>query len=209
MALAFVGAVAVLFVAVLIVEGGFGNTEPALRPAGLLRWLIAGNWTAKLGALLLSIGTGALLRYLMLNVQLPAADKLLAGVAVTAILGVASGALAVHSRRRAISLALAGAALAVAYLTAYSAYSYFDFLASVQALALLFLVAGAGTVLAIARRALSIAVLAMIGGYIAPAFALHTSTPVSVCSYYIAASSVTLIMVWTSARSGRSVTSWP
>jgi uncharacterized membrane protein len=196
MALAFMCAVAVLFAALLIVEGGFASMGPTLRPAGLLKWLMAGNWTAKLGALLLSIGSGALLRYLMLHVQVPAADKLLTGVAVTGILGIASGALAAHSRRRAISLALGGAALGVAYLTAYSAYGYFNYLASAQALGLLFLVANVGTVLAIVRRALSIAVLAMVGAYIAPAFALHAPDASSVYGYYVAATSVTLIMVW-------------
>jgi uncharacterized membrane protein len=195
MALAFICGVALLFVGVLLVEGGFGSEEPALRPAGLLRWLVTGNWTAKFGALLLTIGTGALLRYLMLNVQLPPADKLMAGVVITAILGVSSGVLAVHSRRRAISLALAGAALAVAYLTAYSAYGYFNYVASVQALGMLFLVASAATVVAIVRRALSIAVLGMVGAYIAPAFALHIGDPISVYGYYVAASTLTLIMI--------------
>ena len=196
MALAFICGVALLFVGVLLVEGGFGSEEASLRPAGLLRWLVTGNWTAKFGALLLTIGTGALLRYLMLNVQLPPADKLMAGVAITAILGVLSGVLTANSHRRAISLALAGAALAVAYLTAYSAYGYFNYVASVQALGLLFVVAVAATVVAIVRRALSIAVLGMVGAYIAPAFALHAGDPLSVYGYYVAAATLTLIMVW-------------
>jgi hypothetical protein len=91
---------------------------------------------------------------------------------------------------------MAGAALAVAYLTAYSAYGFFHFVAEVQALGLLFMVACIATVIAVTRRALSIAVLAMIGAYIAPAFALHASGPVPVYGYYVAASSVTLVMVW-------------
>jgi uncharacterized membrane protein YdcZ (DUF606 family) len=57
MTLAFITGVIVLFALVLVWER---PTDPdqRLRPASLLRWMMAGNWTAKLGALLLSIGSG-------------------------------------------------------------------------------------------------------------------------------------------------------
>jgi Predicted membrane protein (DUF2339) len=196
MALVFICSVVVLFAVLFIWEAAPESRKSSLHPAGLLRWLVSGNWSAKVGALLVSIGAGALLRYLMLTLTFPPIGKLMAGVAMAAGLSIASAALAQDPRRRAISLALAGAALAVAYLTAYSAYSFFHFVADVQALGLLFMVACTATVIALTRRALSIAVLAMIGAYIAPAFALHASGPVPVYGYYAAASSVTLVMVW-------------
>jgi uncharacterized membrane protein len=196
MALVFICGVVVLFAVLFIWEVAPEISESSLHPAGLLRWLASGNWPAKVGALLVSIGTGALLRYLMLTLRFPPAGKLMAGVAMATGLGIASAALAPHPRRRAISLALAGAALAVAYLTAYSAYGFFHFVADVQALGLLFMVACTATVIAVTRRALSIAVLAMIGAYIAPAFALHASGPVPVYGYYVAASLITLAIVW-------------
>jgi hypothetical protein len=192
---AFICVVVMLFAMVFAWEAGSGLGGRSLRPAGLFLWLIAGNWTAKIGGLLVSIGTGALLRYLMLNLNLPAHAKIMAGVVIAAVLGTTSAMLSAHSRRRAISLALAGASLGVAYLTAYSAYGVFHFVADLQALALLFMVAVTATVVAIMRRALSIAVLAMTGAYIAPAFALQVPTPWSVYGYYIGASLVTLIMV--------------
>ena len=188
--------VVALFAVLFIWEAAPETRVSALHPAGLLHWLVGGNWLAKVGALLVSIGTGALLRYLMLTLTIPPASKLMAGVAMATGLGVAAAALAQHPRRRAISLALAGSALAVAYLTAYSAYGFFHFVAEVQALGLLFMVACTATVIAVTRRALSIAVLAMIGAYIAPAFALHATGPVPVYGYYVAASLVTLVMVW-------------
>jgi uncharacterized membrane protein len=194
MALAFVCCVAALFAVVFIFETESGPGTAALQPAGLLRWFMAGNWTAKLGGLLLSIGTGALLRYLMLNIELPPLAKIMAGVAMATLLGTVSGVLA--TRSRAISLALAGAAIAVAYLTAYSAYGFFHFVPDLQALGMLVIVANVGTVVAITRRSLSIAVLAMVGAYIAPAFALHAAGPLPVYGYYVGASLVTLIMVW-------------
>jgi hypothetical protein len=194
--MAFICVVVMLFVMVLVWEADSGLRGRVLRPAGLLRWLIAGNWTAKLGGLLVSLGSGALLRYLMLHFNLPAHVKIMSGVVIAAALGTGSAMLSARPNRRAVSLALAGASLGVAYLTAYSAYGLFHFVADLQALALLFLVASVATVVAITRRALSIAVLAMAGAYVAPAFALEIPTPLSVYGYYILASVVTLIMVW-------------
>jgi len=195
-ALVFVCGVVLLFAVLFIWEAAPEARKSSLQPAGLLRWLVSGNWLAKLGAILLSIGTGALLRYLMLTLHFPPASKLMSGVAIATGLGIASATLAPHTRRRAISLAMAGAALAVAYLTAYSAYGFFHFVADFQALGLLFMVACTATVIAMTRRALSIALLAMVGAYIAPAFALETSGPVPVYGYYVAASLITLVMVW-------------
>lgn len=196
MEMVFICVVVMLFALVLVWEADFPLRGKVLRPVGLLRWLIAGNWTAKLGGLLVSIGSGALLRYLMLHFNLPAHVKIMAGVVIAAALGTGSAMLSARPNRRAVSLALAGASLGVAYLTAYSAYGFFHFVADLQALALLFLVASVATVVAITRRALSIAVLAMAGAYVAPAFALEIPTPLSVYGYYILASVVTLIMVW-------------
>jgi uncharacterized membrane protein len=194
MALVFVCGVALLFALVLVCESEPGTDAP-LRPAGLLRWLLSGNWTAKLGALLLTIGSGALLRYLMLNLSYPPALKILSGAALATLFGIAGALLAARPGRRAISLALTGAALAVAYLTAYSAYGFFHFVADPQALGLLFIVASVATVLAITRRSQSLAVLAMAGAYLAPGFALHNADPLPVYGYYAAASLVTLLMV--------------
>jgi hypothetical protein len=197
MALAFLCGIGALFVVVLAWEAGTEQgAATTLRPAGLVRWLVSGNWTAKLGGGLLAIGSGALLRYLMLEISFPAEAKLMAGAAIAVALGAASALINAKSQRRAISLALAGAALAVAYLTAYSAYGFFHYVADLQALGLLFVVAAVATVVAVTLRALSIAVLSMVGAYLAPAFALHEATPASVFGYYVAASVVTLFMVW-------------
>jgi uncharacterized membrane protein len=196
MAIAFVCSVVALFGVLLAWESAPGTDRAALHPVGLLRWAVSGNWLAKVGGLIVSIGAGALLRYFMLTLTFPPPGKLLAGAALSAGLGIASAVLTAHAGRRAISLALAGAALAVAYLTAYSAYGLFHYVADVQAIGLLFVVACTATVIAVTRRALSIAVLGMVGAYIAPAFALQDTGPLPVYGYYVAASLVTLVMVW-------------
>lgn len=195
-ALLFTFAIAALFALVLAWEAHAEGRTLALRPAGLLSWFVAGNWPAKAGALLLTIGTGALLRYLMLNIDFPATGKLMAGVLVATALGVGSAMLKRQPQRRAVHLALGGAALGVAYLTAYSAHGFFKFVPDAQALGALFIVGCGATVFALSSRAMSIAVLAMVGAFMAPAFALDQPGPVAVYGYYLLASLLVLLMVW-------------
>lgn len=195
MALIFLCGVAAVFGLVLTWESSPGQLR-SLRPAGLLAWLTAGNWMAKVGAGLIILGTGALLRYLLLQIDYPPMLKLASGVAASLLLGMGAAALQRQPQRRAIHLALGGASLGVAYLTSYSAYGYFGLVDDVQALGALFVVACAATAFALRSRALSIALLAMLGAFLAPAFALRDPGPVGVYGYYVAASTLALIMVW-------------
>jgi uncharacterized membrane protein len=187
--------VTALFALVLIYETAGDDSQIRLRPTGLLTWLISGNWPAKVGAGLLIIGIGALLRYAFANVGLSPEAKLGGGVVFSALLGFASMVLRNQPKRRAIYLALGGAAFGVAYLTAYSAYDIFKYLNEVNALALLAIVAVATGVFAMSSNAMSIAILAMVGAYIAPKFAINVPTVSSVYGYYLAASILSLVMV--------------
>ncbi|MCX7166040.1 MAG: DUF2339 domain-containing protein [Rhodocyclales bacterium] len=187
--------VAALFAAVLTYESGSNDAKLQFRPAGLLTWLTTGNWPAKVGAGLMIIGIGALLRYAFENIQAPPEMKLGSGVIAAALLGFGSMMLKSRPQRRAIHLALAGAAFGVAYLTAYSAYGFFNYITDVNALSLLALVAVAAGVFAIQSNVMSVAILAMVGAYIAPKFALGTPGVLPVYGYYLAASVLSLIMV--------------
>ena len=194
--LVFLFCIAALFVGVFSWENQARGEGLSLRPAGLLSWLTSGNWPAKVGAGLLTIGTGALLRYLMLNVNFPPQGKLFSGVMISAALGACASVVRTRPQRRAVYLALVGAALGVAYLTAYSAYDFFHVVDSLQALSAMFVVACGATVFAVNARAMSMAVLAMIGAYMAPAFALSDPGPVAVYGYYLLASLLVMMMVW-------------
>lgn len=193
--LAFICGIAALFVLVFYWEGFNSEQGESLRPAGLLRWLVSGNWPAKVGATLLLISTGALLRYMLMNIEFPATGKIGVGIFAVAVLGGLSASLHDNVKRRAIHLALGGASLGIAYLTAYSAYDYFHFISSVQALGLLFIVACAATAFALESRAQSIAILSMVGAFIAPAFALEAPGVLPVYGYYLLASTLVLLMV--------------
>ncbi|WP_175541811.1 DUF2339 domain-containing protein [Polaromonas sp. YR568] len=156
---------------------------------------MSGNWPAKVGAGLLILGIGALLRYALLNIDVPPELKLGSGFVAAAVLGAAALALKSRPERRAIYLALGGTAFAVAYLTAYAAYDFFHYLNDVSGLSLMVVVSLAAGLFAVSARAMSVAVLAMAGAYIAPKFAIHVPDPGVLYGYYLAASAVTFVMV--------------
>jgi uncharacterized membrane protein len=192
-ALIFLSVIAAVFVAVVALEGG----DPALerRPRGLLTWIVSGNWPAKIGGALMVVGVGALLRYAAINFDVPANFKLGLGIAAAAALGFGSFFTANDPHRRVVSLALGGAAFGVAYLTAYSAFALFGYLPTLQGLGLLVLTAVGAGIFAVSRSALSLAVLSMVGAFMAPAFAVEDPGPQVVYGYYVGISALTLLMV--------------
>ena len=82
--------VVALFATLLVFETSGEDAAMRWRPAGLLTWLVSGNWPAKVGAGLIIVGVGALLRYAFANIDVPPALKLGSGVALSAALGLAA-----------------------------------------------------------------------------------------------------------------------
>lgn len=194
-ALFFACLVAGIFAAVVVLESESAAMRQLHFGRGLIHWLASGNWPAKLGGGLLVIGAGALLRYALLRVDVAPELKLSGGIALSAALFICAHLVRSRLGRREISVALAGAAFGVAYLTAYSAYAFFHYLQSGGGLvALAFVAIGAGTY-AILRNTISVALLAMFGAFLAPAFALEQPSALEVFGYYIAISQLTLVMV--------------
>jgi len=192
--LVFLLVIAAVFAAVLALEGGDEHLER--RPAGLLTWIASGNWPAKVGGGLMIVGVGALLRYAAINFELDGKYKIAIGIAAVAALATGSFLTGANPRRRAVSLALGGAAFGVAYLTAYSAFALFGYLPTLQGLGLLALTAVAAGVFAVSRGALSLAVLSMVGAFMAPGFAPDDPGAQVVYGYYVAVSLLTLTMVF-------------
>lgn len=193
--LAFLLTIAALFGAVLAYESHRAGEAALGRPLGLIGWLTGGNWPAKIGAGLVIVGVGSLLRYALINFDVAPALKLASGAVAAGLLGLAATLTRIGHGRRAVSLALGGAAFGVAYLTAYSAFALFEYLASSTGVTLLLLTAIGAGVYAVTRRALSLALLAMLGAYLAPAFSIDDPGPTIVYGYYVGASLMTLAMV--------------
>jgi Predicted membrane protein (DUF2339) len=197
-ALIFALAIVFIFIAVLVFEQSLApsSSTATTRPSwGLLGWLTSGNWPAKLGAGLLVIGGGALLRYALINIELPPQIKLAGGFVIAATLGLAAFFTGREGRRPSIALALGGAAFGVAYLTSYSAYALFGYVTELAALALLGGTSIAAATYAGQRNAISVAILSMLGAFLAPAFALGAPGPTVVLGYYLVASLLVLALV--------------
>jgi Predicted membrane protein (DUF2339) len=194
-ALAFLGALAAILALVLVLEVDARSQLRIRRPTGLLTWIASGNWPAKVGGALVIIGVGALLRFAAIEIHVPPMQKLIGGVFIAMGLGLASAFVRGGPARRAVSLCLGGAGFGVAYLTAYSAFGLFHYLSNPAGLALLGLTSIGAGVYAVTRSALSLAVLAMIGAFLGPAFAVEDPGPAVVYGYYFGASLLTLAMV--------------
>ena len=194
LALSFCCLIAGLFVVVALSEA-HQNEFAGMRPMGLLTWLVSGNWPAKVGSGLLIVGVGALLRFALLNVQVAPEAKLLSGALLCVSLFAFARVIRTRYGKHGIAAALTGAAFGCAYLTAYSAYALFHYLESFAGLAALAIVATAAGVYAVWRRTQSIALLAMFGAFLAPAFAVEAPSPGLVYGYYLAVSQLVLATI--------------
>jgi uncharacterized membrane protein len=195
-ALAFLLSISIVFGAILAMESEASARHPEAKNFGLISWLTTGNWPAKVGAGLLIVGIGALIRYAMINIEIAPAWKLGVGLAASGVLGLGATLTRIGTPRRAVSLALGGAAFGVAYLTAYSAFALFGYLDGRTGLSVLLLTSIGAGVYALLRNALSLSMLSMLGAFLAPAFAIGDPGPTVVYGYYVAASLLTLVTVY-------------
>lgn len=192
--LVFLLSAAAIFGSILLVESRDAPLPAHVR-TGLWAWITRGNWPAKVGGSLLVVGFGALLRYALLNVQIPPEFKLGTGIAASLLLGWLSLALPHRGVPRAVSLSLGGSAFGVVYMTAYAAFAYFHYLSNPTGLAALGLASAGASVYALSYRVPSLGVLSMIGAFLAPAFAISDPGPMVVYGYYAAASLLALMML--------------
>ncbi|AGB79384.1 putative membrane protein [Enterobacteriaceae bacterium strain FGI 57] len=132
----------------------------------LLRWFMQGNPLAKLGILLLFLGLSFLLRYTVEHALFPLELRLVA-TALCAVVLLAIGWRLRH-KQRVYALILQGGATGVLYLTVFGAFRLWQMLPMTLAFALLVLICAASVGLAVLQNALSLAMLASLGGYLAP-----------------------------------------
>ena len=147
--------------------------EPPRDPISWLanwvkQWVTTGNAPVKVGVLVSLVGVGLLLREAHRRgiIELTIEARLAAAAAFGLVL------LAVgwrqRNRRRIYGVSLQGGGVAVLYVTAYAAFAVYDVLAAVPAAsAVVIITAGAG-VLSVVQDARPLAVLGIIGGFLAP-----------------------------------------
>ncbi|MEQ5192903.1 DUF2339 domain-containing protein [Klebsiella sp. CTHL.F3a] len=134
--------------------------------SSLAGWFMQGNPLAKLGILLLFLGLSFLLRYTVEHALFPLELRLVAA-ALFAVVLLAVGWRLRH-KQPVYALILQGGATGALYLTVFGAFRLWQMLPMTLAFALLVAICAASVGLAIVQKALSLAMLASLGGYLAP-----------------------------------------
>lgn len=162
----------------------------------LARWFMQGNPLAKLGILLLFLGLSFLLRYTVEHALFPLELRLVAA-ALFAIVLLAVGWRLRH-RQPVYALILQGGATGALYLTVFGAFRLWQMLPMTLAFALLVVICAASVGLAILQKALSLAMLASLGGYLAPLLlSTGSGNYVALFSFYLLLSvGILAISIW-------------
>ena len=152
-------------------------------PPAWLKWVMGGNMLARIGVLLLFIGVGFLLKYASEHVRAPIELRLSA---------VAAGAIALllvgwrlRVRRGGYAMVLQGGAVGLLYLTVFAALKLYKILPPEAAILLLLLIVALSSSLAVLQDAIALAVLGIVGGFLAPILtSTNSGDHVLLFSYY-------------------------
>jgi uncharacterized membrane protein len=156
---------------------------PPEPPPAWIAWIMGGNTLARIGVLLLFIGVGFLLKYASEHVHVPIEMRLSA---------VAAGAIALlivgwrlRLRRGAYAMILQGGAVGLLYLTVFAALKLYAILPPGATIVLLLLIVALSSSLAVLQDAIALAVIAIIGGFMAPILtSTNSGDHVLLFSYY-------------------------
>ncbi|WP_054180493.1 DUF2339 domain-containing protein [Trabulsiella odontotermitis] len=162
----------------------------------LARWFMQGNPLAKLGIILLFLGLSFLIRYSVEH-QLLSLELRLTLTALAAVGLLAFGWFLRH-KQRVYALILQGGGTGVLYLTVFGAFRLWDMLPVSLAFGLLVLICATSVGLAILQKALSLAMLASLGGYLTPLLlSTGSGNYVALFSFYLLLSvGILAISVW-------------
>ncbi|MBW7983662.1 DUF2339 domain-containing protein [Enterobacillus tribolii] len=164
--------------------------------SGLLAWFMKGNPLAKLGVLLLFFGLAYLLKYTVERDMLPIELRLTGAALASMVLLVLGWRL--RLKQPVYALILQGGAVGALYITVFGAFKLYELLPHLLAFGLMLVICAASVGLAVLQRALSLAMLASIGGYLSPLLlSTGSGNHVALFSYYLLLSlGILAITVW-------------
>ena len=158
-------------------------------------WLFDGNWMAKIGAIIFFIGTAFLVKLAAEHSDLPMEARL-AFMALGAT-GALIWGFRLHPRRPGYAEIIEGVAISLLYLLLFAASGVYELLDKGTALPLMLAIVAGGTALALLQGSQSLAVLALLGGFVAP---LLTSSGdnnfVGLFSWYCVLNASVLAICW-------------
>ncbi|HLZ96364.1 MAG TPA: DUF2339 domain-containing protein [Steroidobacteraceae bacterium] len=158
-------------------------------------YFIGGNTLVRAGVIVLFFGVAFLLRYAAEHSTVPIEYRL-TGVVVGALALLALG-WRLRLARAGYALALQGGAVGILYMTIFAALRLYSVLPAALAFPLLIVVAAISAALAVLQNSQSFALLAVIGGFLAPILASNGSgSHVALFSYYVVLNGGILSVSW-------------
>ncbi|MCO8050784.1 DUF2339 domain-containing protein [Proteus penneri] len=164
------------------------NPHPKRQQKSILgliwNWVVTGNPLAKIGMLLLFFGLSYLLKYSIENELVSASTRLMmAGTGCLALLGIGWW---LRKKNLIYALILQGGGIGGFYITIFAATKIYDFVPIGIALAIMVFICIVSVILAVLHRAISLAVLASLGGYLAPVLlSTGSGNYIALFSYYL------------------------
>lgn len=170
-------------------------------PDGLTRayrFLTEGNVVAKIGVIVLFFGLAFLLKYAADQDLFPVSVRLtLVGLGGLVLLGIGWF---LRARHTGYALVLQGGGIGLTYLTLYAAFRLYGLLPAGLTMGLMLLIVAAAAALAVIQDARSLAVLGIVGGFLAPILAGSDSgRHVDLFSYYLVLDFGIVFVAWRKA----------
>ena len=160
---------------------------PPAEPGPVSRawaWLTGGNALVRVGVVVLFFGVAFLLKYAYEHSHVPIEVRLI-GVALGAAVMLVIG-WRLRERKPVYALAMQGGGVGLLYLIVFGAFRLFNLIPGEAAFFLLVAIAAFSAVLAILQNAMSLAVLGVSGGFLAPVLAsTGGGSHVMLFSYYV------------------------
>lgn len=183
-------------------EALFAQT-PAPAPHGFSHWfksLVTDNLISKVAIIILFFGLSYLFKY-SIDHQLLSPQVRVLGTFVFGI-GMLFTGWYLKDKKTIYAMILQGGALGIIYITVFAAFKLYDLIPYLLALVALVIICALCVYMALVQRTKSLAILACIGGYLAPVLlSSHTINHTALFSYYLAISSAILVIsIWQSWR---------
>jgi uncharacterized membrane protein len=160
----------------------------------LKEWLLGGNAMARIGVVVLFFGVAFLLKYTAERGLFPIELRLIS--VVLAALGLIVIGWRLQGSRRSYGLVLEGGGMGIVYLTLFAAINHYGLLSSTLGLVLMVGLVVIANGFAVSQNARSLAILATLGGFLAPVLISHGGNHVFLFSYYIVLDAGIFAIAW-------------
>jgi len=156
-------------------------------------WLIKGNIIAKVAIVILFLGLSYLFKYSIEHNYMSPEIRILGAVILG--IGLLAAGWKLRLKRQIYALILQGGGIAVLYLTIFAAFKLYELVPALFTFAILVVICSTSILFAILQRAMSLAIIACVGGYVTPILLSNGSgNHIALFSYYLMISAAILVI---------------